>query len=336
MNSSTSGSDEVAAWGRCLAACLGTLAVGATLLFAVMIAVDPYDSGQFGLLGIQGVNEGNPRIASASRARDPQFDSAVIGDSTAMLLNPAELSQKTGAHFVKLTVYGLDPREQLAILSFFIRHHPRVGALVVVTDLPWCARDPLPPLREPFPFWLYGEDRAGYAAHLFSWRALEHVAQRIMIGLGLRKRDNPDGYTDYEEIWPPGEFRDMDMPREMMPTAAGMDDASFPAVVRLERELSKLPAEVPLVLVMPPTFHTLVPPPGSIAASENNACAKALKRLTAGRAHSNFIDFRVDNALTRDPANFADVIHYRAKIARKLEDGIAASIKLGNAAEIDF
>jgi hypothetical protein len=128
----------------------------------------------------------------------------------------------------------------------------------------------------------------------------------------------------------------MDMPREMMPTAAGMDDASFPAIVRLERELSKLPAEVPLVLVMPPTFHTLVPPPGSIAASENNTCAKALKRLTAGRAHSNFIDFRVDNALTRDPANFADVIHYRAKIARKLEDGIAASIKLGNAAKIDF
>jgi hypothetical protein len=301
-----------------------------------MIAVDPYDSGRFGWLGIEGVGDANPRIANASRARDPQFDSAVIGDSTAMLLGPAELSQKVGARFVKLTAYGLDPREQLATLDFFIRQHSRIGALVVVTNMPWCARAPLPPLREPFPFWLYDGTTPGYAARLFSWRALEHAAQRIMIGLGRRTRENPDGHVDYEAIWRPGEFRDTDVPREMVPTVAGKADDAFPFIVRLGTALEKLPADVPLVLVMPPTFRTLVPQPGSVAAVENEACAGALKRLVERRTRGKLIDFRVDNALTRDPANFADVVHYRAKIARKMEDGIAAGIRLGKDAKIDF
>ena len=40
------------------------------------------------LLGIQGVRDASPRTANASRARDPQFDSAVIGNSTGQLVKP--------------------------------------------------------------------------------------------------------------------------------------------------------------------------------------------------------------------------------------------------------
>ena len=55
MSLSTSSSDDASAWGRCLMACLGTLGLGALLLIlALMIVVDPYDSGRFGLLGIDG------------------------------------------------------------------------------------------------------------------------------------------------------------------------------------------------------------------------------------------------------------------------------------------
>ena len=43
-------------------------------------------------------------------------------------------------------------------------------------------------------------------------------------------------------------------------------------------------------------------------------CNVALKRIVAGRPHSNFINYRVDNALTRDRANFIDYIHYRSII----------------------
>ena len=104
----------------------------------------------------------------------------------------------------------------------------------------------------------------------------------------------------------------------------------------LDQALRKLPADVPVVLIVPPTFHTVIPQPGTEAAAEREACNAALTGIVAGRPHSNFIDYRIDNALTRDPANFADFIHYRAKIASKMTKGIAASIRFGEAAKIDF
>jgi hypothetical protein len=157
MNSSISVSDGAAAWGRCLVACLGTLALGAALIFALMVAVDPYDSGRFGWLGIKGVDDWTPVTANASRARDLQFDAAVIGNSTGQRLDPAELSRTTDAHFVQLAAPGAEPLGQLAILDFFIRHHKDIRALVIATDAPWCTRELAPLPRNSFPFWLYGD-----------------------------------------------------------------------------------------------------------------------------------------------------------------------------------
>src|SRR3979490_1001079 len=101
MNSPISSSDAAAGWGRCLAAFLGALGLGALLVLAFMIAVDPYDSGRFGLLGIEGGADPPGVPATPRGGRDPQFDSAVIGNSTGQRLNPAELSQETGKHFVQ-------------------------------------------------------------------------------------------------------------------------------------------------------------------------------------------------------------------------------------------
>ena len=117
-------------------------------------------------------------------------------------------------------------------------------------------------------------------------------------------------------------------------TIAGRD--IFPEVSLLADLIKKLPADVAVVLAVPPTFYTTVPQPGSGAAEERQACNAALRRIVAGRPHSNFIDYRVDNAMTRDRANFVDFIHYRPGLAARMSEGIAASIELGNAARIDF
>jgi hypothetical protein len=334
MSSSTSSSD--AAWGRCLAACLGALGLGALLILAVMIVVDPYDSGHFGLLGIEGVNDQNAITADASRARDPRFDSAIFGNSTGQLLKPAELSPATGKHFVQLVAPGADPRGQLAILDSFTRHHPHIGALVVVTDDLWCGHVPARLPSNQFPFWLYGTSRLDYAGHLFSWRALDHAFQRISIGLGSRLRRAPDGFWSYEEVWPPGEKQPVATPPQQQPLFTGEVSDSFPFETLLDDAIKKLPADLPVVLLMPPTFYTIVPQPGSVAAAEHEACKKAFQSIVAGRPHSNFIDYRIDNALTRDPANFVDLIHYRTKIAHEINEGVIASILQGSAAKIDF
>ena len=284
-------SDTSPEWGRCLAACIGTLGAGLLLVFALMLLVDPYDSGRFGLLGTIGVDDRNTMTATASRARDVNFDSAIIGNSTAQMLEPAELSKATGLRFVQLYVTGANPHEQFAVLDFFLRHHARVGALVFVVDPWWCAHHPIESPPGAFPHWLYGDSSIAYAARLLSWPAIEHAFQRLSIGLGRHQRMDPTGFFSYE---------------------------------------------VAVVVVVPPTLSTKVAQPGTAEAAEREACNSALRRVVAGRPHSNFINYRIDNALTRDDANFADFIHYRPILASRMSEGIAASIKLGNAAKIDF
>jgi hypothetical protein len=336
MGSPTSISDDADAWARSLTACIGALVIGAAVLFAVMILVDPYDTGRFGWLGIDGMDDRHTHFAAASRARDQQFDSAVIGNSTAQMINPAVLSKATGLRFVQLYMTGASPREQLAMLDFYLRHHQPIGALVFMTDPFWCSHQPIetPPGR--FPYWLYDRNPLPYMGRLFTWPAIEHVSQRISIGMGWRPRSEPNGYFSYEDIWLPGTFRDANRPRDPAPATTAAGREVFPEIALLDAVVKRLPASTAVVLAVPPTFHTTVAEPGTWAAEERAACDAALKRVVAGRPHSNFINYRVDNAMTRDINNFADYVHYRPAIADKMAEGIAESIKLGEAAQINF
>lgn len=336
VSSTTISPGETDSWNRFLVTFLGTLVLGASLVFAFVLVIDSYDSGWFGLFGIEGVRDWNARTATASRARDPQFDSAIIGNSHGQLLKPSELSRATGLHFAQLTILGTTSSEQLVVLDFFARHHQRIGALVIVADDVWCTHEAALPAGSPFPFWLYGESRFDYARHLFSLRSVELAFQRVLIGLGKRKRSDPDGYFNYEEQ----KIRDrhplITSLKEVPPPPAGKTNDFFPAIEKLEKQIGKLRTDVSLIIVEPPVFYTDVPQPGSAAAIEREACNVALKHIVAARPHSNFIDYRIDNALTRDPHNFVDISHYRAKIARKMEEGIANSILHGDEAMIDF
>src|SRR5207237_6464637 len=169
---------------------------------------------------------------------------------TGQLLKPGELTRLIGTSFVQLTVAGTGPREQLAIMDFFTRHHPRIGALVIVTDAAWCVRDPALPLQHPFPFWLYGESTLDYAGRLFSSRALGRTWRRVLLAMGLRQRSAPDGYWDYETQGP-GEFQPVIAPQDDAAVSTGPVSDFFPGVALLGDAISKLPAGLPVVLVVP-------------------------------------------------------------------------------------
>ena len=333
--SNTSISDETAEWSRCLRAFLVTVAICVSLVFAFVISVDPYDSGKFGFFGIKGVADRNSVTASASRARDNSFDSAIIGNSTALLINPTRLSRATGLSFVQLSVVGGSPREEMTVLDFFLRHHARVGALVIGADPGWCEHYQREKPR-PFPYWLYDDNRIAYAAAPFSSAAIEHAFQRVSIGLGQHQRSDPTGTFDSEDTWPIGEFRDIARPSDPPLAATAALRNVFPEVSRLDALVKRLPADVPVVLRVPPTLASTLAKPGTPEAAEREACNLALKRIVVGRPRSNFINYRVDNALTRDRANFIDYIHYRSIIANRIADGIVASLRLGEGAQIDF
>lgn len=299
----------------------------ATLLF---VLVDPYDSGRLGLLGIEGVHERNARFANVSRGRDGQFDSAIFGNSTGQLINPASLSERTGKRFVQLVAPGTDPIGQLAILRFFLRHHENVAALVIFIDDPWCAHDLVNPALNDFPFWLYNENTLEYLAHLYNWRSIERSVQRIGIGLGLKDRMHPDGFWSYEDVWPPGKYRpDTDQQPEQ-PRSIGFVRTDFPARDSLASIIKTVSEDVSLVIVSPPKFHTALPQVGSQAAAEREACNAAFRLLLTSRSRSALLDLGISNELTRDPENFADFIHYRSHIAEDIEQSLAKIIRGGS------
>lgn len=336
MSSSTSSSETDPGWGRSLLACLGALAGAALLVLALMVAVDPYDSGKLGLLGINGVDNRLTQITAASRARNPNFNAAIIGNSTGQMIEPAELSRATGLRFVQLYMTGASPREQLAVLDFLLRHHAKVGALVFSADPGWCVHARPKEEGVPFPYWLYDRSVLTYAVRLISWQAIEQAFQRIGIGLGRRPRMNPDGFVSYEDIWPPGWFKETNAPRDPAPAVSAEQRAVFPEIAALQEVIRTLPGDVPVVIIVPPTLASTVVAPGTEAALERAACDAALRTVVAGRPRSNFVSYRVDNDLTRDRTNFADYIHYRAALARKIEQGIIASLRDGESTKIDF
>jgi hypothetical protein len=146
---------------------------------------------------------------------------------------------------------------------------------------------------------------------------------------------NPDGFVSYEDIWPPGRFKEINAPRDP-PPAASAERAVFPEIAALQGVVRTLPPDMPVVIVVPPTLASAVARPGTEAALDRSACDAALKKVVAGRPRSNFVNYRIDNDLTRDRDNFADFIHYRPILARKIERGIAMSLRDGGSAKIDF
>ena len=75
------------------------------LLFALLLLIDPYDTGRFPAFGIVGIGDrthadGAMPAVDATRS----FNAAVIGNSTGQLLDPYRLSRETGLRFTQLTI----------------------------------------------------------------------------------------------------------------------------------------------------------------------------------------------------------------------------------------
>jgi hypothetical protein len=310
-------------WQRFVIVFLMTLCLGGSAAFGFILVIDPYDRGSLGLGWLSGIVDEDPRTASASRGRDPRFDSAVIGNSHGQLINPARLSSGTGLNFVQLTVPATGPREQLTLLRWFIGHHDHIGAVVLAADATWCTPDPALPISTPFPFWLYTDSNVEYAANVLRSDALLRGWRRILLAFGLRRESDPTGFSDYERgrTWA---FAP-NVPEGLTP-ASGIRSPQrpFPAIEQLRAIMRQLPANVRLIVVFPPVFVTLLPDAGSDAAEWMAECKGAFSLLVEGRG--TLIDFAIDSELVRDPKNFMDPSHYRANLASQIDEAIVAAL----------
>jgi hypothetical protein len=312
-----------ASWRRWIIAFCATFLGLGGLLFTVLLLIDPYDSARFPTFGIVGVDDHNPRMAIVSRARDPAFDAAVFGNSTGQLIDPHRIGPPTGLRFTQLTVPATGPREQLAIMGWFASHHAKMGALLLVADDSWCAQNPNLSVMHPFPFWLYGGD-LGYLRHVLNGKSLDRAIWRVQLGLGLRPRTDPVGYSDYMA----GKVFTFagQAPEPAEDLSIAKFPLRFPWILRLRSQIATLPPEASVVIVVPPIYAPLIAPADSVGAQVIKACKSMLEASASGGRRGGFLDFRVDNAITREPGNFADGVHYRNNVAREIEERIVATL----------
>jgi hypothetical protein len=103
-------------------------------------------------------------------------------------------------------------------------------------------------------------------------------------------------------------------------------NTDFPAIAALDRLLTEVPRDYPIVAVMPPQFYLQLPRDNSPAARELAICKTELRRRIEARGNGGFFDDLVDSAVSRNPENFMDMDHYRGNVARSLEDRIAGAL----------
>jgi hypothetical protein len=106
---------------------------------AVLLALDPYDTGRFALFPSPGVPQFGQRLTAASVARRADADIAIIGNSTLQLLDPARLGAASGRRVVSLAIPGTGPLEQLAVADWFLGHHDGTarGLSPGALGIPW-------------------------------------------------------------------------------------------------------------------------------------------------------------------------------------------------------
>jgi hypothetical protein len=319
--------DDATAWRRFV--CLNVFCTIGFVLgcYLLLVALDPYDTGRFAVLPSAGISDIAPRTANASRGRDPQFNAAVFGNSRGQLLDPFRLSAMTGQSFVQLTVPGTGPREQLALLRWFMHHHATVEAIVIVADESWCTSDSSLPISYPFPFWLYSDSNIDYLKSLMRTQAFDRLWRRVRLAFGLLGRSDPAGYWNYELDFIARGYAPRLQDSAPITTNAVAAEMPLPAIERLGEAIADLAPTVPIVIVTPPVFSSALPAQASAARIAH--CKMALATLLAERPRSGLLDFLDDGPIARDPNNFWDHTHYRANVARLIEDSIVRKLTGG-------
>ncbi|GHE56727.1 hypothetical protein GCM10019059_15090 [Camelimonas fluminis] len=298
-------------------ASLAALAVGLVLL-------DPYDTGRLTPLGPKGMAEGPSWQVNASRARDPQFDSAIIGNSRAQMIEPAILDEATGSRFVNLSIQGAGPLELQLVLATFLRHHAAPRAIVIGVDEWWCR--PAQKRGDKFPYWLYAPGAVEYLRGLVRYQTLEHTPRRFAVLRGGAAMARPDGYWDYTSLYLG--MTGAEAAQRRMHDGERLSQSEnpknvFPAVAILKNMLDALPDSTGVAVVWPPTHTSYQPLPGSGADATLRQCQAALRDVVTARPGARLVDWSGDRDFNRDAADFHDGTHYRKNLAGRLNADVA-------------
>lgn len=292
----------------------------------------------------------NQRFSYPALARNPRFDSLILGTSSIRLLNPQELNPLLDASFANLAMNASTPYEQSQILALFVRHHPKIRYLLHGVDDFWCnPNHRISQFNErPFPEWMYDENRWNDLLYLFNSATIKQTWRQFRNTLGLRRpTQGSDGYTVFV---PPESRYDLkevqvkiygDDPPHLKPDVEPPLEASqgqraswtFPNLELLGEMLGSLPVDTTKVLILPPYHQFHLPAPGSLADAQHVECKERLTRLAAEVPNTTLIDFMFRSPITLEDGNYWDPEHYRVGVATLIGEFVVDAIKSGRERE---
>lgn len=329
-NSSTFSSEPH--WRRyCLIALAGAL-IPPLLLYALILIVDPYDSVPFSPHWDRHPVRGDHRHWNAKLLKQPEFDSAVIGTSSSMLLKPAELNQAFGGSFVNLSMPAATPFEQLRILELFRFYHAKPGTLVVGVDTLWCHPDGQRQftndvLRRAFPAWLYDTNPWNDLPPLNKTTLKAAYDQaRALAGIFTPYARWTDGYEDLTQTLHRRNDPESIRKRIYEGPQGGVlwrnpvhpPETTYPDLDRLGDALASLPEQTMKILFFSPYHHFHQPRPGTEQEDLWNGCKVKAARLAERVRNLIVVDFLFRSSITMDDSHYIDGYHYNKAIATRL------------------
>ncbi|MDH2402011.1 hypothetical protein QCM77_18900 [Bradyrhizobium sp. SSUT18] len=297
-----------------------------------MVALDPFGRLRYSKDGGIGFTEERPVMVS--RAIDPQFNSAIIGNSASMPLMPQNLSRLTGQRFVSLSISGTRAPASIAAMTFFLAQHED-ARIVVVALLPevWC--DASFDEQRPFPFWLYSSLprylwglSVDTSFEMFKTIFKERRAAKVD---GYRPYIAADGYHGFIGPFEQASYSDINFVRSRLdggvrPEKSTNPNGSFPALQRLI-DFIESPSSAFFVVLWTPRYVSYTPSPGSDAEATDRGCKSKLVQAASPLPNVRVLDWsEADRPENNDAANFFDPIHYRRPYAARIESDVAEAI----------
>ncbi len=300
-------------------------------VYGFVVVVDPWGMLPLSPPWSRAVISTNARFSFPALARDPAFDSALIGTSTTRLLQPDVLDATIGGHFVNLAMNAATAWEQAQMLALFTRTHPAARTLILGLDSSWCTLSPERGTGRPFPEWMYvGSPWRGYR-EMATLYAVQEAANQFAVLVGWkRERYGRDGYTTFlppDRLYDPARVAATFAqwgPAPATPAAPGVQ-YRLPALDLLSERLAALPPDTRAVLFFTPNHISEHGVPGSAAAGLWQACKQQVAQIAGGRPGTTVVDFMIDSAVTRDMGHYWDPLHYRAPVAAWLMQQLAAA-----------
>lgn len=302
------------------------------LVYTLILLVDPYQNVPFSLPLDRAPISTNQRFAYPALARDPNFDSVIIGSSTLRLLNPENLNNLTGARFANLAMNSATAYEQMRVHELFLRHHPQAKYIIIGIDDSWCRREASYEkytFRE-FPEWMFDDNRWNDLLYMFNDKALENTVRLLEFVAGRRTaKYETTGYRNFTVdfgVYDPDVARARLYPQGIPPMRRVPEivpdrqhpDWLFATHGLLDTMLAKSTGSKSTILVFVPLHGDYL------------ARSQALYRECKGRVvvlgrkyGARMIDFMIDSEITGNDENYWDSLHLRDAVTRIVEDDIA-------------